>query len=477
MPDVIYENTLLFIITLCFYGAGIICAAKAILQSRTPQGSAAWVMSLLSFPMLSVPLFLIFGRSKFEGYNTRRRLLDESVMKKLESLKAIDPAFMEGEGETKIISAVISSKNRQPGFTRKNSIRLLVNAEETYGAMLAAMEKAQKYIILQSYIFRCDEIGNRFVDVMIRKAKEGVRVSFINDQIGVKVPKALVKKLCDGGVETGCFNNSNGKGRLQINFRNHRKILVVDGAVAYVGGHNIGDDYLGKWKIYGPWRDTHVELKGPSVIAAQLAAAKDWYCVKEKIIEADWKVQTHADDATVMVLHTGPADEKHACLLSHIAIINSASERLWIANPYFVPPESLMHAILLASLRGVDVRVLVPAYSDARSVMLASEVYQKILLEHGVKVYRYDKGFLHQKAMVVDESYAVVGSANFDCRSMFINFEISVICTQKEFVTQVGEMLLKDYAYSEELNLAEFKNAPLLRKITTRGANLMAPIL
>lgn len=459
------------------YLLGIFCAAMAILRSRTPQGATAWVMSLLSFPFISVPAYILMGRNKFEGYNTKRRILDKRIESELNSLTPLKKdEYQPSLEEMKVIMRLVSPKN-QPGFTTSNKIKLLIDGDEAFPEMLEEIEKAKDYIIFQFYIVRGDETGCAFIEALIRKSQEGVKVSFMNDAIGVEVPKKLMKKMIDAGIKIGTFNESTHKGRLQINFRNHRKMLIIDGKVGFLGGMNIGDEYRGLTIQYGPWRDTAVRIEGPSVIAAQLSAAKDWYYIHEKPLECKWDIQPVNGDSSVMVLHSGPADEKHTILLSLISLINTATERLWIANPYYVPPESLMDAILLASLRGVDVRILIPSYSDATFVMLASRVYQKPLLKHGIKLWRYTPGFLHQKVMVVDDQFAIVGSANFDCRSMFINFEVSVISNDKKFIQDVTNMLEKDFSLSEQVHLKEFKNLSLSEKIVTRGANLLAPVL
>jgi cardiolipin synthase A/B len=274
------------------------------------------------------------------------------------------------------------------------------------------------------------------------------------------------------------FNSMGGKGRFQVNFRNHRKILIVDGECAFVGGINIGDDYLGLWPELGPWRDTHVKLTGPSVMACQLAHAKDWYWCREMELEVDWKIHSAPESqANVLILASGPADQKQTCLLAHIAMVNAAQKRLWIANPYLVPPESLLDAILLASLRGVDVRMVIPSYSDAWIVMIASAIYIKRLLEHGVKVYRYRPGFLHEKVLLVDDLFAVVGSANLDFRSMFINFEITVVARDEKFISDVEKMLERDFERSRLMDVEEFRHLTLWQKLTARVANLLAPVL
>jgi cardiolipin synthase len=365
----------------------------------------------------------------------------------------------------------------RPGFTSHNKIDLLIDAEQTYPAMMADLENAKKYIIFQFYVFRDDSIGQKFAEILKRKAREGVRVNFLYDEIGSEISDNFIEDLRDAGITVCHFNSLKLKGRFQINFRNHRKILVVDGISAFVGGLNIGNDYLGLWPDLGPWRDTHVRIEGPSVIATQMIHAKDWYWCQQEDLEADWNIRPTEGEANVLVLPSGPADDKQICLLAHIAMVNSAQKRLWIANPYLVPPESLLDAILLASLRGVDVRFILPSYSDAWIVMIACEVYISRLLHHGVKVYRYKEGFLHQKVMLVDDLFAVVGSANFDFRSMFINFEITLIGQEKKFIQDVEVMLTQDFKQCREIFLDEYKKLSLLKKITSRGANLLAPLL
>jgi cardiolipin synthase len=457
------------------YVLALICAAQAILRSRTPQGATAWIMSLFGLPLLAVPLFLVFGRSRFEGYNNRRRIVDKRVADKFQELRPLEEEFEMSE-EMKLIHATIPSRT-QPGFTRGNSIELLVNGNETFPRMLEEIEKAQKYILLQVYIYRADELGRKFAKALMAKARAGVKVTLMNDDIGMKIPGPLLDELHASGVQTGSFNNTRGRGRLQVNFRNHRKILIVDGKVAFIGGLNIGDEYLGKVKKWGNWRDTHVMIQGPAVLAAQLSFAKDWYFISQKDLDLDWKLNLAKTDAHVAVLHTGPADDKQTCLLSHVALVNFARKRLWLASPYVVPPETLVDALILASLRGVDVRLILPAHTDARTVRLASRVYQEKFLRHGIQVYDYYAGFLHQKVMLVDDCFAVVGSANLDCRSMFVNFEITAISSDPGFIGKVESMLESDFMNSQVMTLDHFKRQGMMEKIASRGANLLAPVL
>lgn len=469
-------NPVFTIMILSFYLLGFLCAAAAILRSRTPQGATAWIVGLITLPFFTVPLYIIFGRSKFYGYTTRRKSFDDEVNARFSDLGNL---LTENHSIPHDLTQLMNSMNPlcRPGFTGGNRIKLLVNAKETYLAMLKDLEEAKEHIIFQFYVFRSDSIGWKFTEVLMRKARQGLNVNFLYDEIGTEIPQELIDEMQASGIQVCHFNSLKGKGRFQINFRNHRKILIVDGKVAYAGGLNIGDDYLGLWPELGPWRDTHVRLEGPSVIAAQIAHAKDWYWCQKKDLKVDWKIRPTEGKASVLVLPTGPADDKQTCLLAHIAMVNAAQKRLWIANPYLVPPESLLDAILLAALRGVDVRIIIPSYSDAWIVMIACRVYVARLLKHGVKVYRYTGGFLHQKVMLVDDLVGAVGSANLDFRSMFINFEISVMAYEDQFVKELEEMLENDFKHCSAVTVEEFQSLSLWKKITSRAANLLAPVL
>lgn len=464
------------ILVIIIYIVGFLCAASAILKSRTPQGATAWFISLVTIPFISVPFFIIFGGPKFYGYANRRRRLDRFMSQKIFVMKESFLSDQNNHFEFKKIVNTLATFAR-PGFTSQNKIKLLIDANQTYVSMLSELEKAEHYIFFQFYVFRPDLIGHRFLEVLMRKAESGVRVNFLYDEIGTALPKNILDRMKQSGIKVCQFNSMGGGGRFQVNFRNHRKIVIVDGKTAFVGGLNIGDDYLGHREDLGHWRDTHVKLEGPSVLVCQMTHVKDWYWSTQKDLEASWDILPTEGSANILVLPTGPSDDKHACLLAHLAMVNGAQKRLWIANPYFIPPESLLDAILLAAHRGVDVRIITPSLSDAWIVGIASQVYISKLLDHGVKVYRYKRGFLHQKVLLVDDLFAVIGSANFDFRSMFINFEISVLAQEEQFLQDVERMLTKDMEMSEIISPDEFINLSLWKKITGRAANLLAPVL
>lgn len=461
-----------------FYVLGFVLAVFALWRSRTPQGATAWVIALVSFPFVSVPLFLVFGRNKFYGYVKDRKELDAEAQRELINLE--QQLFSEEaalEEKTAALTSIAHLCN-QPGFMKSNQVDLLIDGHQTFSSMLQAIEQAEKYILIQVYIFREDRIGRRFIELLKRKSAEGVRIHFMYDFVGTRLRSSLLKEIRDAGIEEMPFRSTKSwRTRLQINFRNHRKVMVIDGKLAFVGGLNIGDDYLGEWPTIGPWRDTHVRLEGPSALAAQISFTKDWYCIKQNIPDLDWLPHQVERGSTTLVLHTGPADEAHSCLLAHVALINAAKRSIWIANPYFVPPEGLSNALELAVLRGVDVRILLPSYSDNRWVNYASKNFQEQGLRAGIRFFEYLPGFLHQKVMLVDSEIGVVGSANLDSRSMFINFEITAVSHDVQCATDLEKMLETDFSKSQELNLADFVNRSPWSKFISRAAGLLAPVL
>lgn len=467
------------IITICFYLLGFACAVAALWRSRTPQGSTAWLVSLMSLPFVSIPLFLIFGRNKFFGYIKKRQFIDSQSKELIEEIRNTIRFDVTTPSKLDLLKPLLH-KTDQQSFTDDNDVELLIDGEATYNSMLDAIEKAQHYILFQFYIFRNDKTGDKFIDLLCKKSKENVKVYFIYDRIGCKVSKKNIRKLTSCGVEIHSFKSRKYfVNKFQINFRNHRKIIVIDGKVCFLGGLNIGNEYLGLGKL-GFWRDTHLKITGPVALSAQLTFVRDWYWITETIpANLNWTEQkSKHGKAKTIIISTGPADDTNLCLLMHLALFNSAKKRIWISNPYFLPTEGLMNALNIAELRGVDVRIIVPKRNDNRTVQLASEAYQDYLVNKGARIYAYEKGFTHQKAILIDDEFVVIGTSNLDSRSLFINFEITAIVeNDNELTKKVEAMFLKDFSNSKELTSKDFKNQRFIHKTLVRAANLLAPIL
>lgn len=459
---------------------GIMAAVHALMKARTSQAAIAWVVALITFPFVSLPLYVVFGPRKFHGYIYARRAGDREIKKVAIDVKDQYPREILIPLEDEKIPYRTMQKLAQMPFTGYNDARLLVNGQETFDAIFSAISDARQYILVQFYIVRDDELGRELKSRLMEKVRQGVRVYFLYDAIGCyALPDRFIDELSAAGAEMKRFMSTKRfTNRLQINFRNHRKIVVVDGRMAFVGGHNVGDEYVGRNPTLRPWRDTHVEISGPSVQGIQLSFLEDWYWATQQVPALNWTPE-HLPGRTkrVLVLPSGPADLLDTCSLFFVHAINSATSRVWIVSPYFIPDKEVTSALQLAAIRGVDVRIMVPEKAELKLVNLASFSYYDELLDAGVKLYRYQEGILHQKVMVIDGDMASVGTANFDNRSFHLNFEITIFFADPGFAAEVSEMLERDFTFCREVEAGELGNSPLPFQVAVQAARLLSPIL
>ncbi|WP_455365672.1 cardiolipin synthase [Kaarinaea lacus] len=459
--------------------AAIVSAIDAVMRSRTSQGAVAWAIALIAFPILSLPLYFIFGRSKFHGYVKARRISHEDTRSIFNELQASASTYHAHFSDSEYMFPAFESLAKMP-FLKGNTTKLLVDGEQTFEEIFLGIIEARSYIIIQFYIVKNDSLGKKLKSALLEKLDEGVNVYFLCDAIGsAALPDSYLAELQQAGAEAFTFRcMTKFSRRMQINFRNHRKIVVIDGHTAYVGGHNVGDEYVGKDPVLSPWRDTHVKIMGPTALAVQLVFIEDWYWVTQKIPPLNWVPYAQTGDGQpVLTLPSGPADRLDTCSLFFVHAINSAQQRCWIVSPYFVPDESVVSALQLAALRGVDVRILLPEKADHKLVYLAGFSYFHETIDVGVKLFRYTKGFLHQKVMLVDDQLAVVGTANFDNRSFRLNFEITMVFADQECNTALGTMLENDFANSEPVNIDDYDKRSLVFKLLVRISRLFSPIL
>ncbi|MBL0713743.1 MAG: cardiolipin synthase, partial [Desulfosarcina sp.] len=365
-------------------------------------------------------------------------------------------------------------------ITGFNASQLLIDGEVTFACMFEDIAAARSYVLVQFYIIKNDHLGRELKDCLVRKAQANVRVYFLYDEIGsYKLPGSYIREMQQAGVHVSAFHSTRGKtNHFQLNFRNHRKIVVVDGETAYVGGHNVGDEYISRNPKVGHWRDTHVRIQGPVVEALQFCFVEDWHWATTRIPDLNWELKpSPAGSEEALVIASGPADPLETCGLMFAQVINMARERIWIASPYFVPDLQILGALKLAVLRGVDVRILLPEKPDHRTVHLATISYYPNTLPVGIKLYRYTAGFLHQKVFLVDRQCAAVGTANLDNRSFRLNFELTLLNYDAAFVQAVEEMLEADFDHSRSVELAEYSERSFAFRLLARSARLLAPIL
>lgn len=457
---------------------GIVSAIKAIMESRTPQGAIAWAIGLITFPYVAVPVYWVFGRSKFKGFvkllREEKSETGQMAREYLEHLKKHDLIL-----SPERLEAWPVEKLANLPFTVGNEAELLIDGKVTFDSIFEGIDRAQKYILVQFYIVKADGLGNELKDRLIQRAKQGIEVYFLYDEVGsMGLPDQYVSDMQSAGVKVHKFNTTKGRtNRFQLNFRNHRKIVVVDGNEAWVGGHNVGDEYLGIGEI-GAWRDTHVRVAGPAAQSIQISFVEDYHWAADEILHLNWVPEKSKTDKPVaaLALPSGPADEFETCTLLFMRAIQSATTRLWIASPYFVPDEQFITALHLAVLRGVDVKILIPRKTDNPLVNLTHWAYIKELKRLGVSLFWYEKGFLHQKVVLVDDELATIGTANFDNRSFRLNFEITLLIKNKEFAGSVARMLEDDFAGSPEIIDEELINKSFGFNFLVRAAQLTAPI-
>ena len=445
---------------------------------RTSQGSIAWLVCLLTFPYVAVPLYWVFGRTKYVGYIDARRTENMDIQPIIDRVVPELPEFVVQLNEDLMNFRVMEELAAMP-FTRYNDAELLVDGEQTFAAIFEGIESAQHYVLVQFFIIKDDELGREFQEALMKKARSGVRVYLLYDEIGcIRLPGSYLKKLKNAGVDVSPFNSTKGfRNRLQLNFRNHRKVVVVDGNCAFTGGFNVGDEYMGRSKKFGPWRDTHICVRGPAVQAVQFAFIEDWYWATHAVPELNWSPKrANTGDKNVLVIPSGPADDLETCGLFFLHAIHSAKRRVWIASPYFVPDPKVVAALQIAALRGVDVRILLPEKADHILVWLSSFSYYGETKPCGVRLFRYQPGFLHEKVMLVDDEIATVGTANLDNRSFRLNFEITLMVVDAAFGARVKAMFEEDFARSRLVEQEDLDAQSVWFKFGVRVARLAAPI-
>ena len=458
---------------------GLGLSVHAVMGTRTAQGAIAWAVSLVSFPYVAVPAYLVLGRSKFNGYVTARQ--QDEVETQAEAFR---------EKERLVRPFVADLADEYPGVRAGerlaeipvligNDAELLIDGPTTFASIYDGVARAEDYVLVQFFIVKDDELGRALKTSMIEATGRGVRVLFLYDEVGSnKLPKSYKKELEAAGVEVYNFHTQQGPtNRFQINFRNHRKIVVVDGHEGWVGGHNVGDEYMGLSPKFGRWRDTHVRIEGPAVLALQLSFVEDWHWASGETPGLNWNPHTvPGADIPVLVVPSGPADPRETATLMFTHVINSARERVWIASPYFVPDEGLMNALRLAALRGVDVRILIPDKPDHMLVYLAAFHFYEEMKDSGITIHRYTAGFMHGKSILVDDVSAI-GTANFDNRSFRLNFEITAFFLDPDFTAEVEAMFEEDFRNSRLMTPADLEDKPFWFRPAVRAARLTAPIL
>jgi cardiolipin synthase A/B len=454
------------------------------LENRHPTQTITWLVVLGSFPLVGFFFYLLFGRNyRKEKMYRKKYFLDKQAFLTVEGEN--DPRSEEKLGlmaEHQARLFTLAQKLGNSPISFDTATKVLTNGEETFHHILEQLNKARHHIHIEYYIVRDDRIGQEIKEILINKAAQGVKVRFLYDAVGSwKLSKKYIDDLKNAGIETVCF----GPVKLpflnnKFNFRNHRKIIVIDGMIGFVGGLNIGDEYLGRNDTYGFWRDTHLMLRGEAVRSLQLIFLQDWYYMTNHSFLTAEYLSPQIDEKNhggVQLIAGGPDNEWSVIKNIFFSMITSAKVSVWIASPYFIPDEDIFSALKVAALSGIDVRLLVPNRPDKRIVFHASRSYFPELLEAGVKVYEYERGFMHSKIVIVDHELASIGTSNMDMRSFHLNFEVNAFLFRTKSTQKLVAEYINDLEYAKQLDLTSFRKRHIGLRLIESTARLLSPLL
>lgn len=460
-------------------------ATILILDFRNPAKAVAWLSILFIFPVIGFIMYYFLAKEYTQRKKMRRkdrRVVDEIRRALRMKARKADPGDAIRRCDIYREHRLLGLLSNIPGSPMSpcNRVDLYNNAQEAYDAMLKAMERARSFIHIQFYIVRHDNIGETFKRMMIRKAAEGVAVRLLFDGVGsYKLSGKYIKELKRAGIEVhGFLTPLIAFFDKRINYRNHRKIVVIDGTVGFLGGINIGDEYTGGNPKLGYWRDTHIRIEGDSVYHLQHTFATDWAFASGKPLVDTKYFPEHACEGqeTVQLIASGPDAPWDAVLEVFFGAMAVARNRIFITTPYFIPDPSIAMALKTAAVSGVDVRIILPGVPDARIVHWASLSFVQELQQAGVRFYQYQKGFIHAKTLIIDRLLATVGTANMDMRSFFSNFEIMAVLYDKGTIARLERDFAADLQNSKEIKPSEFEKRSRYQRAKEAIGRMLAPL-
>ena len=460
-----------------------------LVDRRQPVATLAWLMVVIFLPIVGVVLYLAFGMPRMIRRSRQLQRLSrrvEHMLRRRDFDRKVDP----GDGDPAYADP------RTPALVRlgrslagapaspHNACDILVNAAATYRAMIEAIDAATDHIHVQFYIIQPDRTGEALRDHLVKRAKAGITVRVLVDGVGsIALPNDFWRALELAGGEAAVFSPvglwSRLRRRDRIDFRNHRKSLIVDGRIGFTGGINVGQEYLGLNPDLGHWRDTHMRIEGPAVLKMQRCFIEDWLNATEVLLDDERYVpEPHsAGSAAVQIIDSGPDRHWSPIHQLYFSAISLAQGRVWITSPYFVPDAAIEEALVSCALRGVDVRLLVPSKSDSAFVGAATRSYYPRLLDAGARIFEYARGFVHAKTLVVDSWVATIGSANMDIRSFHLNYELNAFVYEQRFVEELAEVFLEDLRDAEEIPDDAVTKLSYPRRLGRAVARLMSPLL
>ena len=448
-----------------------------VLENRNPVKTIAWVLVLVFMPVIGLVFYIFFGRTHRRDQIISRRSYSKLLKRPEEEYRSQQDAELPADYEG-LISLFQHSNHAFP--YANNQTQLFTTGAEWVEALLRELQKAKDHIHLQSYIFADDEVGSRVRDVLVAKARAGVAVRVIHDDVGSwQTSKAFFDVMMEAGIEVRSFL----KVRFPLftnkaNYRNHRKLVVIDGQIGFIGGMNIADRYV-QGVSWGIWRDTHMMIKGKAVYGLQTAFLLDWYFADRTLLTSAryFPMIDIVGSSIIQIVTSSPIQPGHEIVMGLMKAISNAKTYFYIQTPYFLPTEAMLNALQTAAMAGVDVRLMLPEKADSKVIQWGSMSYLADVLKFGVKIYLYQKGFLHSKLMVSDDYLTTIGSTNMDFRSFEHNFEANAFIYDEQVAIEAREIFLNDQRDCKQITLKQWEKRPRKNKVIESFIRLMSPLL
>lgn len=463
----------------------LIVATSIILGNKKIESKIAWTIFVLFVPVVGFLFYIILGLEygRFKKYD--KETLSEKDIDKIVYGENIDKTYgiIEKLGKRAKIARLIDRLDNNP-ISDNNKVEILNNGDKKYQILLEELKKAKEFIHFEYFIIKEGIIFEQIKEILIKKAKEGIEVRLLYDDFGcIDLSKKVIKELEKNGIKTSCFNKINFKlFRPSINYRNHRKIVVIDNKVGFTGGINIGDEYAHLDEYYGFWRDTHLLIRGSAVRDLNVIFIKDWYhTTGELLVDKKYIVECKekGKKVPIQLVVDGPHNNVDVIRNTFVKLINEAEKRVWIATPYLILDHELSSALKIAAASGVDVRIIVPGLHDKgkKIVYKATESFFHELLEYGVKIYKYSNLFMHSKVLIVDDDVASVGTANFDYRSFDLHFEVVAILYSKVEVQKLIEAYEDDLIKCNQVMPEIWQKRSFSQRIIESLVKIFSPLL
>ena len=470
------------ILLIIAYVISILSAISLIfIERKEPNTTWAWLLILFVLPGVGFIIYLIFGQNL-----SRQKIFREKKVVDEKKSKVLMEKFKEEKekGASSEFMELVRMNYTHSGalYTEGNSLTTFIDGEKKFEALINDIRDAKEFIHIEYYIFRMDNLGITLIDELSMKVNDGVEVRFVVDAMGSKsIRNKDIKYIRSLGIKFHIFfPGILPLINIRLNFRNHRKIVVIDGEVGYVGGFNVGDEYVNKGDQFDYWRDTHIRIKGKAVNELNKRFILDWDYASEgelKNYDKYFKLQEDSGNIGIQIVSSGPDHKEEYIKNAYMKIINNAKKSVYIQTPYLVPDEPMKEALKIAALSGIDVRIMVPDKPDHFFMKWILSANMGDLMEWGVKFYTYQKGFIHSKTIVSDGKVCSIGTANLDIRSFQLNFEINAIIYDDKFSKEQEDIFIKDIEDCKLVTMEEYENRSRALKIKEALIRLVAPIL